>query len=141
MWSESRRRSEEPASSSSTRSLRSLLSTRSVSPVPFSNRDQTRGCWIEGRANPKLHLVQYNQEVLRKDLNKLQKEIGVIKKAKGDAGELLEKKADLDKQIKELATKADELLKVRDKKAGLIGNIVDKDCHVSLTEVRFIAPI
>jgi seryl-tRNA synthetase len=79
--------------------------------------------------------------VLRKDLNKLQKEIGVIKKAKGDAGELLEKKAELDKQIKELATKADELLKVRDKKAGLIGNIVDKDCHVSLTEVSFVLPI
>jgi len=66
----------------------------------------------------------------------LQKEIGTIKKAKGDASELLEKKGAQDKKIAELATKAAELLKLRDAKAGLIGNIVDKDCHVSMTEVN-----
>ena len=36
-----------------------------------------------------------------------------------------------------MATKAAELLKKRDEKAGQIGNIVDKECHVSLTEVNF----
>ncbi len=40
-----------------------------------------------------------------------------------------------DKEIAELAAKAAELLKIRDQKASTIGNIVDKDCHVSLTEV------
>ena len=37
--------------------------------------------------------------------------------------------------ITELAAKAADLLKQRDTKAGLIGNIVDKDCHISETEV------
>ena len=79
--------------------------------------------------------VQYQQEGARRELNLLQKEIGTIKKAKGDATELLEKKAVKDKEIAELALKAAELLKIRDQKASTIGNIVDKDCHVSLTEV------
>lgn len=79
--------------------------------------------------------VQYQQEGARRELNLLQKEIGTIKKAKGDATELLEKKAVKDKEIAELAAKAAELLKIRDQKASTIGNIVDKDCHVSLTEV------
>ncbi|KAK1926682.1 hypothetical protein DB88DRAFT_482669 [Papiliotrema laurentii] len=78
--------------------------------------------------------IQYQQEGARRELNLLQKEIGTIKKAKGDATELLEKKAVKDKEIAELAAKAAELLKIRDQKASTIGNIVDKDCHVSLTE-------
>ena len=81
--------------------------------------------------------MQYEQEGLRRQLNLLQKEIGSIKKAKGDASEQLKKKADFDKQIADLATKVTELLKERDQKAARIGNIVDKDCHVSETEVSF----
>lgn len=84
-----------------------------------------------------LTIVQYDQEGLRRELNLLQKEIGTIKKAKGDASELLEKKAVKDKQIAQMAAEASELLKKRDAKASLIGNIVDKDCHVSLTEVGY----
>ena len=80
--------------------------------------------------------VQYDQEGVRREVNLLQKEIGTIKKAKGDASELLEKKAALDKKIAELAAQAAELLKARDKKASTIGNIVDPACNVSLTEVR-----
>ena len=48
---------------------------------------------------------------------------------------MLEKKGAQDKVITELAAKAADLLKQRDTKAGLIGNIVDKDCHISETEV------
>lgn len=65
----------------------------------------------------------------------LQEEIGQLKKNKQDATELLEKKGAKDKEIAGLNAQAVELLKQRDQKAGLIGNIVDKDCHVSLTEV------
>lgn len=83
-----------------------------------------------------LSLANYEQESARRELNILQKEIGTIKKAKGDASELLAKKAVLDKQILELTAKAAELVKKRDAVASRIGNIVDKDCHVSLTEVR-----
>ncbi|ORX33485.1 hypothetical protein BD324DRAFT_654074 [Kockovaella imperatae] len=78
--------------------------------------------------------LQYEQESIRRELNILQKEIGGIKKAKGDASAQLQKKADFDKQIQELAVKVAALLKKRDEKAKQIGNIVDKDCHVSQTE-------
>lgn len=81
--------------------------------------------------------MQYETETLRRDLNILQKEIGTIKKAKGDASTQLDKKAGLDKQISELGKKADDLGKKRDLRAGRIGNIVDKDCFVSQTEVSF----
>ena len=65
----------------------------------------------------------------------MQKEIGTIKKAKGDAQELLAKKAELDKQIAELVGKVAELEKKRDATAKGIGNIVDERCKISLTEV------
>lgn len=82
-------------------------------------------------------LVQYKQESARRELNLLQKEIGQLKKNKQDATELLEKKSAKDKEIAEMAAQAVELLRQRDLKASTIGNIVDKDCHVSLTEVGF----
>lgn len=70
-------------------------------------------------------------------MNLLQKDIGQIKKNKGDATELLAKKADLDKRISDLTTEVALLGKKRDARAQMIGNIVDKDCHVSSTEVSF----
>lgn len=80
-------------------------------------------------------VANFEQESARRELNILQKEIGTIKKAKGDASELLAKKAVIDKKIAELSAKAVDLAKQRDKKAGTIGNIVDKDSAISLTEV------
>jgi hypothetical protein len=50
----------------------------------------------------------------------------------------LEKKAGLDKQIAELGAKGVELQKRLDSRAGRIGNLVDKDCYDSLTEVSFV---
>lgn len=79
--------------------------------------------------------ANYEQEGTRREVNILQKEIGTIKKAKGDASELLAKKAVLDKKIADLTTSTAELVKKRDKLAARIGNIVDPKCHVSLTEV------
>ncbi|ORY25346.1 hypothetical protein BCR39DRAFT_544387 [Naematelia encephala] len=78
--------------------------------------------------------AQYEVESLRRELNILQKDIGQIKKAKGDATKLLEKKAGLDKKIADLNATVAELVKKRDARAGMVGNIVDKDCFVSLTE-------
>ncbi|KAI9635544.1 uncharacterized protein MKK02DRAFT_27058 [Dioszegia hungarica] len=78
--------------------------------------------------------ANYEQESARREVNIVQKEIGTIKKAKGDASELLEKKGVWDKKIAELSLKAAELEKKRDKLAARIGNIVDPKCHVSLTE-------
>ncbi|WWC59140.1 serine-tRNA ligase [Kwoniella dejecticola CBS 10117] len=78
--------------------------------------------------------AQFEKEQAQRNLNALQKEIGQIKKAKGDASELLAKKAELDKQIADLVAKAKELEELRDKKAGLIGNIVDERNAVSMDE-------
>lgn len=83
----------------------------------------------------RLTLENFEQEGLRREVNLLQKDIGQIKKAKGDASELLSKKNDLDKRIAELGIEVVALGKKRDIKAGMIGNIVDKDCHISSTEV------
>jgi seryl-tRNA synthetase len=80
-------------------------------------------------------LVTYEKEGIQRELNLLQKEIGTIKKAKGDASAQLAKKAELDKTIAEMVGMVAELGKKRDERAGMIGNIVDKDCKVSLTEV------
>jgi seryl-tRNA synthetase len=63
------------------------------------------------------------------------KEIGQIKKNKGNADELIAKKAEMDKEVAALTVKANELVKKRDAKAFLLGNIVDKNSAVSTTEV------
>lgn len=68
------------------------------------------------------------------------KEIGQIKKNKGDASELLAKKAEQDKKVAEGTAKVAELQKKRDLKAMQLGNIVDKNSAVSMTEVRFQYP-
>lgn len=82
-------------------------------------------------------LANYEMENAKRELNLLQKEIGQIKKAKGDATELLAKKADMDKKIAEMTTRVADLIKKRDQKAGQIGNIVDSQNHVSLSEASF----
>lgn len=69
----------------------------------------------------------------------LQKEIGQIKKAKGDASELLAKKAEFDKALQAQSAEAARLTKQRDQKAGTIGNLVHEDCIVSTTEVGAFA--
>ena len=72
---------------------------------------------------------------MRRDVNVLIKEIGQIKKNKGDASELLAKKAEQDKKVAEGTVKVAELQKKRDLKAMQLGNIVDKNSAVSMTEV------
>lgn len=86
-------------------------------------------------ADLSINIANFERESTSRELNALQKEIGVIKKAKGDATELLAKKAEIDKKIVDLTAKATALIKQRDVKAGSIGNIVDSACHVATTEV------
>ena len=81
------------------------------------------------------HIANYNSENLRREVNALIKEIGQIKKNKGNADELIAKKAEMDKEVAALTVKANELVKKRDSKAFLLGNIVDKNSAVSTTEV------
>lgn len=66
------------------------------------------------------------------------KEIGQIKRTGGNADDLLAQKAEKDKLVAEYKVKVEELLKKRDSKAMLLGNIVDKNSAVSTTEVSSI---
>lgn len=66
------------------------------------------------------------------------KEIGQIKRTGGNADNLLAKKAEKDKLVAEYKVKVEDLLKKRDLKAMLLGNIVDKNSAVSNTEVSFL---
>ena len=81
------------------------------------------------------NIANYNSENLRREVNALIKEIGQIKRNKGNADELIAKKAEMDKEVAALTVKANELVKKRDAKAFLLGNIVDKNSAVSTTEV------
>lgn len=77
---------------------------------------------------------QFAVDQTLKQINTIQKEITVKKKAKEDASELLAAKIAADKSIitarAEVAAKEAELRS----KAGQIGNILDKDCKISSTE-------
>jgi len=84
------------------------------------------------------NIANYNSENLRREVNALIKEIGQIKKNKGNADELIAKKAEMDKEVAALTVKANELVKKRDAKAFLLGNIVDKNSAVSTTEVCWL---
>ncbi|GAA6028192.1 hypothetical protein JCM8097_006906 [Rhodosporidiobolus ruineniae] len=78
--------------------------------------------------------TQFDTQQLQKEVNKLQKEIGMKMKAKEDASELKEKKVNLDKQIASLGAKAAEQENAMRKKANTIGNIVHESVPVSNTE-------
>ncbi|BGP40385.1 Cytosolic seryl-tRNA synthetase [Rhodotorula kratochvilovae] len=78
--------------------------------------------------------TQFEVQQLQKEVNKLQKEIGMKMKAKENADELKAQKADLDKQIAGLNTKAQEQETTMRKKGGNIGNIVHESVPVSDNE-------
>ena len=78
--------------------------------------------------------LQFEAESIRKKTNAVQKQITQKKKAKEDADDLLKEKIALDKEFAEMGKRAAEEEKKMTAKAATIGNIVDKNCHVSSTE-------
>lgn len=82
-----------------------------------------------------MRIANYEQDGLRREVNVLIKEIGQIKKNKGDASELIAKKSELDKKVAEGSVKLAEAQKKRDLRAMTLGNIVDKNSAISMTEV------
>ncbi|KAI9721469.1 MAG: hypothetical protein M1812_002231 [Candelaria pacifica] len=78
--------------------------------------------------------TQYEVTQYGSKINATQKEIGLKKKAKGDAGELLQKKAELEKEkkaLEELALEKDGALQ---RKIKTIGNYVDDSVPISNNE-------
>jgi seryl-tRNA synthetase len=92
-----------------------------------------------------LHLAsagQFEADALAKQINVIQKEISAAKKAKQDVpAETIAKKLEMDKKL--IAQKQESVDKetLMRSKAGQIGNIVDKDCPVSATEVSIGPPV
>lgn len=78
--------------------------------------------------------TRYKADQTKADINKVQKEIGQLKKNKQDATELLQKKADLEKLAKQIADEATEKEKSRDKKCKTIGNYVHESVPINDNE-------
>jgi seryl-tRNA synthetase len=81
-------------------------------------------------------LAQYSATQLAGKINDIQKQIGLKKRAKENADDLLAQKAELEKEKKdyiELAAEKEVTLK---KKIGTIGNLVHDSVPINNNEVR-----
>lgn len=86
---------------------------------------------------PRPLLARFNADQSNKKINVINKDIGALMKAgkKDEAGPLLEEKDKIIAEKDKLNVEADELEKERDRKLGLLGNIVHESCIDSLDEV------
>ncbi|KAJ5095157.1 hypothetical protein N7532_007448 [Penicillium argentinense] len=78
--------------------------------------------------------TRYGVTQIGSQLNALLKQIGMKKKNKEDASELIAEKAELDKKKKEAEDKAIQVENERDRKIRTIGNYVHESVPVSQTE-------
>lgn len=78
--------------------------------------------------------TQYKSTQIKTEINTLQKEIGQIKKAKGDADHLLKKKDELQADMKKQQELADEKQVALNKKIKSIGNYVHESVPLSDNE-------
>lgn len=80
-------------------------------------------------------IAQYSAVSVNTKINEVQKAIGLKKRAKENADELLAQKAELEKQKKVLLETAAEKDTILKKKVGTIGNIVHDSVPVEQNEV------
>ena len=78
--------------------------------------------------------TRYRADQTKAEINKVQKEIGQLKKNKQDADHLLKKKAELEAEAKRIAEEAVEKEKIRDRKCKTIGNYVHESVPVNNNE-------
>jgi len=79
----------------------------------------------------------FDLDELKKNANKIQKEITVIAKQKGDVIELTEKRKEVLNQCKDFEAEKDNKQKERDELLGKVGNIVHESVHVAMDEVNY----
>ena len=75
--------------------------------------------------------TRYRADQARAAIGKVQKEIGLLRKNKQNADELLQKKVELENEAKRIAEEAVEKEKIRDRKCKLIGNYVHESVPVN----------
>ncbi|PSR81757.1 hypothetical protein PHLCEN_2v6266 [Hermanssonia centrifuga] len=78
--------------------------------------------------------MDFDANNISKQVNAVQKEIGLKKKAKENADELVAKKKELDDLVIAKRAEAKEFEAKMRQKASTVGNIVGKDAPISLTE-------
>jgi seryl-tRNA synthetase len=82
-----------------------------------------------------LNEAQYSATQINTKINEVQKQIGIKRKAKENADELMQQKADFEKEKKALIESAAEKEITLKKKLGTIGNIVHDSVPVNNDEV------
>ena len=80
-------------------------------------------------------LAQYSATQINTKINEIQKQIGVKRKAKENADDLMKQKVELEKEKKSLIESAAEKEVTLKKKIGTIGNIVHNSVPVNNDEV------
>eukprot|EP00798_Chlamydomonas_sp_ICE-L_P002725 gene2725-12598_t len=80
--------------------------------------------------------VKFELDQANKESNAISKEVGIIKKAKGDAAELMEKSKSQKVLIAEIEEREAEVIKARDAKLGTIGNLVHDSVPISQDEAN-----
>lgn len=85
-----------------------------------------------------INTVRFTVDQINKDINVLQKEIGMKMKNKESADDLVAKKTELSKKRDELKKEVDEKEAERDAKLILIGNIVHESVPTSIDEVSLL---
>jgi seryl-tRNA synthetase len=80
-------------------------------------------------------VAQYSATQINTKINEIQKQIGVKRKAKEDADDLMKQKVVLEKEKKSLIESAAEKEVTLKKKIGTIGNIVHDSVPVNNDEV------
>jgi seryl-tRNA synthetase len=81
------------------------------------------------------YAAQYSATQINTKINEIQKQIGVKRKAKEDADDLMKQKVVLEKEKKSLIESAAEKEVTLKKKIGTIGNIVHDSVPVNNDEV------
>lgn len=79
--------------------------------------------------------AKYDATQVKAEINKIQKEIGKVMKAKENPDELKAQKIELDKKHKALEAAAVEKLDLLNKKVNTVGNYVHESVPVSDNEV------
>lgn len=80
-------------------------------------------------------VAQYAATQINTKINETQKQIGVKRKAKEDAADLMKQKAEFEKERKALTDSAAEKEQILKKKIGTIGNYVHDSVTVEQNEV------
>lgn len=111
------------------RSTKSLPSTKITARVSQVLQFFQNDCTLTGS------VAQYSATQVKTRINEIQKQIGVKRKAKENADDLMKQKVELEKEHKSITESAAEKEVTLKKKIGTIGNIVHDSVPINNDEV------